>query len=160
MPNELDGGWPVFWPRGTLRTVEVNVLPHAAPVLPDAGFAKGVRSAATPGFSSLGQADVRDDRNVTHDSHVRATQRRGHAGIGTALLHVKIVFVKRHSLDQVTFRFRLKCRQVIGAKLGVGFPVAIDDRRDQPFGQVYDFLLVHGCVDGAFDEVGSDEPWT
>ena len=88
------------------RAVEVDVLPLAVLLLPDACFFEGGCGDAAVCIESLTDSDVGDHGAVTDDSNQRRADRR--LLRQAAGFQVEIELVERHAPDDVSSTFWLK----------------------------------------------------
>ena len=116
--------------------MEVNMLPLPLLTMPNASLfhGNGDRFAVS---HFLSQSNIRDNRNVSHDSNVGShdlglDRKRGGAGIGR--WKIEIILVKFQPIDEVTQGFRLKARKGWAAEFGISLPVAVDNANEKLLG--------------------------
>lgn len=131
--------------------MKMHVLPRAADPLPDAGFLHpaGLRCAAR--VERLRQPDIaKDGCRVSHEAHVRLSHRYLLGRLLWRTGQIEVVLVKRHPDGQLPAGLRLKTSDRRIAQLGVGLPVAGDDRFEEFLVEVEKLLFNFGGHFGVF----------
>jgi hypothetical protein len=89
--------------------MEMDVLPATGLAMPDSGLFKARDARLAVSAYSLVQANIRDDRDITHDANTRCAHRREMRTPSAAETEVKAV--KLQALDELAFRLRLESGQ-------------------------------------------------
>src|SRR5437868_3611650 len=120
-----DSRWEKHRSRGRHGAVEMDVLPGAAFLLPDARLLDGPRARRTVGAGPLVEPHVADDRDVAHEANVRLRHFRIPRLMGRAELEVETMEI--HPLHEMPRRLGLEAGERRIAQGLVGVPVRLRD---------------------------------
>ncbi len=117
------------------------MLPAGSGSLPDSRFFHRNRDRRLVSVKLLSQANVRDDRDISHHADVGRDDGRLNGSLFVAG-ELEIEVVKPKAVNEVSGGFRFEGSQRAVAQFGIGFPIAACCRHQKFLGKSKDFVAI------------------